>query len=162
MADREMTNQEAIEILGGIRACYNIFDEYDEPKYAALSKAIFALKAEPTYEQIVDYCKKRDLTLIPKDTLRKLQTESDSDIKWQGRYCIECLYSSTCYGAGIDKPACKSFVPRVRYVDCSRIDGDKWEEPEINPCRGCDDYDGRGGCKSNGGCGADMRGEEDG
>lgn len=47
MADREMTNEEAIEILGGIRAFYNIFDEYDEPKYAALSKAIFALKAEP-------------------------------------------------------------------------------------------------------------------
>ena len=46
MADRGMTNEEAIEILGGIRACYNIFDEYDEPKYAALSKAIFALKAE--------------------------------------------------------------------------------------------------------------------
>lgn len=46
MADREMTNEEAIEILGGIRACYNIFDEYDEPKCAALSKAIFALKAE--------------------------------------------------------------------------------------------------------------------
>lgn len=30
---------------------------------------------------------------------------------------------------------------------------DDWEEPEINPCRGCDDYDGRGGCKSHGGCG---------
>ena len=27
-----------------------------------------------------------------------------------------------------------------------------WEEPEINPCRGCTDYDGHGGCKSNGGC----------
>lgn len=81
------------------------------------------IEAEPTYEQILDYCKERDLTIIPKDTLRKLQAESDSDIKWQGRYCIECLYSSTCYGAGIDKPACKSFVPRVRYVDCSRKDG---------------------------------------
>ena len=34
---------------------------------------------------------------------------------------------------------------------------EKWEEPEINPCRGCDDYDGRGGCKSNGGCGAKMQ-----
>lgn len=31
-----------------------------------------------------------------------------------------------------------------------------WEEPEINQCRGCDDYDGRGGCKSNGGCGAER------
>lgn len=30
---------------------------------------------------------------------------------------------------------------------------EKWEEPEINPCRGCEDYDGKGGCKSNGGCG---------
>jgi hypothetical protein len=33
---------------------------------------------------------------------------------------------------------------------------DDWEEPEINPCRGCDDYDGRGGCKSHGGCGAER------
>lgn len=40
-----MTNQEAIEILGGIRACYNLFDEDDEIKYAALSKAIIVLKA---------------------------------------------------------------------------------------------------------------------
>ena len=55
MADREMTNEEAIEILGGIRACYNIFDEYDEPKYAALSKAIFALKAEPKHGQWIEY-----------------------------------------------------------------------------------------------------------
>ena len=30
------------------------------------------------------------------------------------------------------------------------------EEPKINPCRGCDDYDGQGGCKSNGGCGAKI------
>ena len=30
------------------------------------------------------------------------------------------------------------------------------EEPEINPCRGCKDYDWRGGCKSNGGCGMDF------
>lgn len=34
------------------------------------------------------------------------------------------------------------------------------EEPEINPCRGCEDYDGRGGCKSNGGC-AENRNEDD-
>ena len=47
MADREMTSQEAIEILCGIRACFNFFNVYDEPKYAALTKAIFALKAEP-------------------------------------------------------------------------------------------------------------------
>jgi hypothetical protein len=28
-----------------------------------------------------------------------------------------------------------------------------FEEPEINPCRGCEDYDGKGGCLSKGGCG---------
>lgn len=40
---------------------------------------------------------------------------------------------------------------------------DDWEEPEINPCRGCTDYDGKGGCISNGGCGAKMdEVEEDG
>ena len=37
----------------------------------------------------------------------------------------------------------------------------QFEEPEINPCRGCEDYDGKGGCKSKGGC-ADRRGEQDG
>lgn len=34
-----------------------------------------------------------------------------------------------------------------------------FEEPEINPCRGCEDYDGKGGCISNGGCGASMDGD---
>ena len=34
----------------------------------------------------------------------------------------------------------------------AKMDKD-WEEPEINPCRGCRDYNGMGGCKSNGGCG---------
>ena len=33
---------------------------------------------------------------------------------------------------------------------------DTFEEPAINPCRGCKDYDGRGGCISNGGCGASI------
>ena len=31
-------------------------------------------------------------------------------------------------------------------------DASKCEELEINPCRGCEDYDGKGGCLSNGGC----------
>lgn len=45
---KRMTREEAIEILSGIRACFNFFNVYDEPKYVALTKAIFALKAEPT------------------------------------------------------------------------------------------------------------------
>jgi hypothetical protein len=92
MADREMTNEEAIEILGGIRACYNIFDEYDEPKYAALSKAIFALKAEPTkhgrwlrtdaYPHRI-YCSECYATFIRNDELLKL-----NDIPHD--YCPNC------------------------------------------------------------------------
>jgi len=38
------------------------------------------------------------------------------------------------------------------------VSEDDWEEPKINPCLGCDDYDGRGGCRSHGGCAMD---EED-
>lgn len=34
-----------------------------------------------------------------------------------------------------------------------KLKAEEFEEPEINPCRGCEDYDGYGGCKSNGGCG---------
>lgn len=34
----------------------------------------------------------------------------------------------------------------------TKMDKDEWQEPEINPCRGCNDYDSQGGCKSNGGC----------
>lgn len=40
--------------------------------------------------------------------------------------------------------------------DCGAKMDDDWEEPAINPCQGCEDYDGRGGCTSKGGCGAKM------
>ena len=36
--------------------------------------------------------------------------------------------------------------------ECGAKMNKDWDEPEINPCRGCTDYDGHGGCKSNGGC----------
>ena len=44
----------------------------------------------------------------------------------------------------------------------AKMEVDEWEEPEINPCRGCIDYDGKGGCKSNGGCGSEMNEVDDG
>ena len=36
----------------------------------------------------------------------------------------------------------------------------EYEEPEINPCRGCEDYDNKGGCLSNGGCGERRKADE--
>lgn len=38
----------------------------------------------------------------------------------------------------------------------ARMDADDWEEPKINPCLGCEDYDGRGGCRSHGACVAER------
>ncbi len=64
---------------------------------------------------------------------------------------------------------CKNFAPSYYCGDenltdycpnCGAKMDDDWEEPEINPCRGCDDYDGRGGCKSHGGCGAERSEDE--
>lgn len=43
----------------------------------------------------------------------------------------------------------------------SKMEINEWEEPEINPCRGCIDYDGKGGCRSNGGCGVEINEVED-
>ena len=34
--------------------------------------------------------------------------------EWQGRYCIECVYSPHCTGAGVMKNACSGFEPVVR------------------------------------------------
>lgn len=68
--------------------------------------------------------------------------------------CSECFYDfdyidGLCYLChGQELP---NYCP-----NCGAKMDDDWEEPEINPCRGCDDYDGRGGCKSKGGCGAER------
>ena len=45
--------------------------------------------------------------------------------------------------------------------NCGASMVNKFEEPEINPCQGCADYDGQGGCISKGGCGARMVNENE-
>ena len=72
--------------------------------------------------------------------------EIDRGLLWQ---CSECEHYSISGGDYCDWCGAK-------------MDENEWEEPEINPCRGCVDYDGQGGCKSNGGCGAEMDEVEDG
>ena len=68
------------------------------------------------------------------------------------------------FGVFDEIPVCSecgcTTVMRKKYKFCSncgaKMDEDEYQEPEINPCSGCGDYDGRGGCKSNGGCGKWM------
>ena len=66
------------------------------------------------------------------------------------------IYCSVC---GSEPPSeCNIPTPYCPWCG-AKMDEDEWQEPEINPCRGCVDYDGQGGCKSNGGCGVEMDGE---
>lgn len=67
--------------------------------------------------------------------------------------CSECGFIRDAYLLEIE-----NYCPRCG----AKMDNAWWEEPEINPCRGCADYDGHGGCKSNGGCGVKRNEVEDG
>jgi hypothetical protein len=51
--------------------------------------------------------------------------------------------------------SCWELYPR------SKMEEQEYAEPEINPCRGCSDYDGEGGCKSSGACGAKMENDNE-
>ena len=75
--------------------------------------------------------------------------------KWidpQDTTCYKCSvcgeYATQEYG--LTEPIFWRYCP-----NCGALMDKNWEEPEINPCRGCRDYDGRGGCKSNGSCARD-------
>ena len=66
--------------------------------------------------------------------------------------CGKCIHSRLDEDDGL---ICQMhYLPTAEENFCSY--GETWEEPEINPCRGCKDYDWNGGCKSNGGCGMDL------
>ena len=68
---------------------------------------------------------------------------------WPEESTMECSFCHEEQGMGMLDT---NFCPNCG----AKMDEDEWQEPEINPCSGCGDYDGRGGCKSNGGCGAKM------
>ena len=77
---------------------------------------------------------------VPDKNVGKWTDVNGDGSLWRCSVCGEtqCCYDNYCGNCG------------------AKMGKDEWEEPEINPCRGCNDYDGRGGCKSNGGCGAKM------
>ena len=96
-------------------------------------------------ENCTDDCSYYDaITQAPTANVRENVTGEWIDDEFIGQYrCSECDYYS------IDE---YDFCP-----NCGADMHPQYEEPEINPCRGCLDYDGLGGCKSSGGCGMDMR-----
>ena len=69
-------------------------------------------------------------------------------------------------GYGVECSLCGEWYPHASIArnqlnfcpNCGADMRPQFEEPEINPCRGCEDYDGKGGCKTKGGC-ADRRGD---
>lgn len=80
--------------------------------------------------------------------------------------CKDCKYCSVDRYADGNVPdyVCIEMDCGVDAADfCSRgvRREDDYEEPDINPCRGCEDYDGKGGCLSHGGCGERKEDETD-
>lgn len=68
---------------------------------------------------------------------------SDADgIARCGMYGFRC---SKCNGFSIEDGR---YCPNCG----AKMNSGETDEPEINPCRGCSDYDEDGGCLSNGGC----------
>ena len=95
--------------------------------------------------------------------LKKLPSVQPRKGKWTGHfdgnewywYCSSCKeqwYEEDLWMGGNSFP---NFCP-----NCGADMKTQFEEPEINPCRGCEDYDGKGGCKTKGGC-ADRRGDSE-
>lgn len=133
MADREMTNEEAIEILEDIRACYNVFNGYEAFKYAALSKAIFALNAEPMEFEWCHDCKEYDQnahcchrwTKVIRNTVNDLKTQGYELVK-RGEWIREpnCWYR--CSVCGEHYP---SISDDMKYNYCPNC-GSKMDEVE--------------------------------
>ena len=62
-----MPYEKEIQILSELRSEYNCFDSNEREYYHALSEAIRSLKtvdAEPTEEQVKEYCRKRCLVIV--------------------------------------------------------------------------------------------------
>lgn len=74
--------------------------------------------------------------------------------EFKDNYYAKCNKCNTTQVFYYGKPL-TNFCP-----ECGADMRPQYEEPEINPCRGCEDYDGKGGCKTKGGC-AGSRGKED-
>lgn len=114
---------------------------------------------DSVYDSDLHRCKRamhRILASLPSAERRGRWIEEYSANHFQAK-CSACG-ESTLYGITYDLEGNAYYMNYC--PNCGAKMDDNWEEPAINPCRGCEDYDGRGGCISKGGCEARMEGEE--
>lgn len=77
--------------------------------------------------------------------------------------CSVCGSKWLGVGGYIYCPHCGAKMSSTQSNDSNALNAldNAQDAPIITPCRGCDDYDGYGGCKSNGGCGKARMGVQD-
>lgn len=123
--------------------CYNGFsDTYDK------SAIIGIIDEQPIVglDEIIVAHEQIGYEKGSRDGYAEALTDKERHGHW-GQYHIEGLkwICSEC-GSRFETPY--EFCPHCG----AKMDKNEWQESEINPCRDCVDYDGKGGCKSNGGC----------
>lgn len=118
------------------------------------------IEAEPTEEQVKEYCRKRCLVVVDSELFNEMKSRWSRETVKHGHW-IDHQYKNYPIGR-YECSVCGAYhdIDWKNCPDCGAKMDEDWEEPEINPCRGCTDYDGQGGCKSNGGCGAERRDNE--
>lgn len=87
----------------------------------------------------------------------QLQEQSDRDYVEVVR-CKDCIHYWK-NNPSDDIPVCLASPKADAFCSEGERKEDDYKEPDINPCRGCEDYDGKGGCKSQGGCGERRKDE---
>ena len=121
-------NEKEIQILSELRSEYNCFDPSERKYYHALSEAISSLKNNRHGHWLAVKGWDDDLGELDSAECSVCHETQESEYwaKTYYKYCPNC---------GADM--------RGREND--------YADPNLYPCRGCEDYDGQGGCLSNGG-----------
>ena len=121
----------------------------DKQRNMAIGAIIHLMTIVDLPEEIIDSLNSvvKFLALMDDEKQKKGKWELHTDERFDIDYykCSECGYEP------YRKMDISNFCP-----NCGADMRPQDKEPEFNPCCGCEDYDGEGGCKSKGGC-ADMR-----
>lgn len=164
-----MNSQTAITLLKNLEQCLDSYCELNDEGKTAFSMAISALELFGNSEQLPSVQPSADLIHLQKEQAY-MQGYEDGKKSRKGKW----IYGESEIGNdGYYCSVCGNFVPWKydeydidfikEFLFCPKCGADmrpQFEEPEINPCRGCEDYDGKGGCKTKGGC-AGLRGDSE-